>query len=110
MLQLIINMKRYLPFFVLLVLLFNPTSVFAASLSLSPAAGTFNKGCNFSIDVKLDTGGAQTDGTDAILKYDNTKLTATSISSGTIYADYPGNSIDEATGKVTTSGLASVSS
>lgn len=88
------------------------TAVFAqqATLSLSPTSGTFNKGCAFSLDILLDTGGAQTDGTDAILTYDVSRLTATSITPGTIYPDYPGNSIREDLGKVTISGLASVTS
>ncbi len=104
-------MKRLLPTLIFaFILLFTPSSALAATLALSPASGTFNKGCSFSVDIKLDTTGAQTDGTDAIIKYDNSKLSATSINSGTIYADYPGNSIDESTGKITTSGLASVSS
>ncbi len=104
-------MKLFLPFATLLiVLLINPVTALAATLSLTPSSGTFNKGCNFTVDIKLDTAGVQTDGTDAILKYDNSKITATSISLGTIYADYPGNNIDDTTGKVTTSGLASVTS
>ncbi|MBU3957414.1 hypothetical protein KKI19_04045 [Patescibacteria group bacterium] len=79
-------------------------------MSLSPSTGIFNKGCSFSIDINLDTGGAQTDGTDAILFYDPTRFNATLIRSGTIYSDYPGNSIDPQNGKITISGLASVSS
>lgn len=88
-----------------------PLAVYAAgaSLSLSPSTGTFNKGCSFSLEVKVDTGGAQTDGTDAILIYDPTRFTATAIRSGVIYSDYPGNSIDTQAGKITISGLASVS-
>ncbi|MBI2020255.1 hypothetical protein HYS94_02435 [Candidatus Daviesbacteria bacterium] len=80
-----------------------------ATLVLSPASGTFNKGCNFSLNIDLNTGGAQTDGTDAIILYDTSRFTATSIQSGTIYPDYPGNNIDEANGRITVSGLASVS-
>ncbi|OGE30714.1 hypothetical protein A3C59_03290 [Candidatus Daviesbacteria bacterium RIFCSPHIGHO2_02_FULL_36_13] len=91
-------------------LLVSPAAVLAASLSLSPASGTFNKGCNFSLQIVLDTGSAQTDGTDAIVTYDQSKFSATSISSGSIYPDYPGNNIDDTTGKLTVSGLASVSS
>lgn len=89
-----------------------PSVIFAqaAVLSLDPASGTFNKGCSFVINVNLDTGGAQTDGTDAILFYDASRLTATSINNGTIYPDYPGNNIDATNGKITISGLASVSS
>lgn len=88
-----------------------PIGVFAQSavLSLDPSTGTFNKGCSFALNINLDTGGAQTDGTDAILFYDASRLTATSITNGTIYPDFPGNNIDAANGKITISGLASVS-
>lgn len=58
----------------------------------------------------MDTQSEQTDGTDAIVLYDQSKFSASSITSGSIYADYPGNNIDETAGKVTISGLASVSS
>lgn len=87
----------------------SPVWAFASTLSLSPAAGVFNKGCTFSLDIKLDTGPVQTDGTDTILLYDPTRFKATSIRSGTLYNDYPGNVIDEQSGRVTISGLASVS-
>lgn len=104
-------MKFLRPIIVSLILvLVSTTPAFAATLSLSPSAGTYNKGCTFSLEVKLDTQGVQTDGTDAILLYDQSKVTATSIVSGTIYADYPGNNIDDSKGVVTTSGLASISS
>jgi len=85
-----------------------PSSAFAATLSLSPASGTFNRGCSFKLNINVDTGGAQTDGTDAIVRFDPTRVSATQISPGTIYNDYPGTNID-ATGKITISGLASVS-
>lgn len=89
----------------------NLTPVFAdgATLSVSPATGTFNKGCSFSADVLVDTGGADTDGTDAIVFYDATRLNASSIVPGTVYSDSPGNSIDPQAGKITISGLASAS-
>lgn len=108
--------KIVLVFFLLAVLLFpvtysmSPALAASANLSLSPALGTFNKGCSFSVDIKVDTGGAQTDGTDAILFYDQTRFIATAVRSGTTYSDYPGNIIDVVNGKVTVSGLASVSS
>lgn len=95
---------------IFLFALITPSQVLAATLSLSPSSGTFNKGCNFSLNIVLDTAGAQTDGTDAILLYDQSRLTANSIQSGTIYPDYPGNNIDNTGGKITVSGLASVSS
>ncbi len=108
----ILNFKFSIPFLVLILcFLFNPGLVFAqvATLSLDPATGTFNTTCGFSLNVNLDTGGAQTDGTDAIIFYDASKLNAISVNNGTIYPDYPGNNIDASTGKITISGLASVS-
>ncbi|MBI4035999.1 hypothetical protein HY383_03540 [Candidatus Daviesbacteria bacterium] len=88
-----------------------PSSVFAqtATLSLNPASGTFNQSCSFSLNIDLDSGGTETDGADAILLYDTSRFTATSITKGTIYPDYPGNNIDASSGKITVSGLASVS-
>lgn len=109
-------MKNVLKLFFVFIFLFavacplSPVFAAGATLSLSPASGTFNKSCSFSLEITLDTGGAQTDGTDAILFYDATRFSATGIRSGTIYSDYPGNSIDPQNGKITVSGLSSVSS
>lgn len=81
----------------------------SATLSLSPSTGTFNKGCQFNLEVKLSTGGAQTDGTDAIISYDASRFSATSITPNTsTYPDFPGNSIDDTGGKIIISGIASV--
>lgn len=86
-----------------------PGNVLASTLSLSPSAGTFNQGCPFSISVVVDTQGIQSDGTDAIIMYDASKFSAQTITNGTIYPDFPGNNIDASSGKITISGLASVS-
>lgn len=97
---------------ILTLFLVSPAYALAATLSLSPSSGTFNKGCPFNLDINLDTQSAETDGTDAILLYDNTRLTANSIDTELpqkIYNDYPGSNIDEAAGKITVSGLSSVS-
>ncbi|MBI2334935.1 hypothetical protein HYU96_04010 [Candidatus Daviesbacteria bacterium] len=83
--------------------------VLAATLSLSPSSGTFNKNCPLNLDIILDTTGADTDGTDAILIYDASRFTVNSINTqNKVYPDYPGNNVDEASGKITISGLASV--
>lgn len=106
-------MKNITVIIIIIILTFILTPVVyaqTATLSLSPSSGTFNKGCPLSLQINLATGGTQTDGTDAILAYDSTRFSATSISSGSIYPDYPGNSIDDANGKITVSGLASVTS
>ncbi len=86
-----------------------PGNVLASTLSLSPSSGTFNQSCNFSVDVLVDTLGIQSDGTDAIILYDTSRFSAQTITNGTIYPDYPGNNIDVSSGKITISGLASVS-
>lgn len=108
-------MKKILPIIISVLVLFYPALAFAqtstqAILSLDPSTGTLNQGCPFTVKVNLSTGGTDTDGTDAILMFDSTRLTAQSITKGTIYADYPGNNIDNSAGKVTISGLASMSS
>ena len=95
--------------FYILVLGISPAFAYAATLSLSPASGTFNRGCQYNAEIKLDTSGVQTDGTDAIVIFDASKFTA-SVANGTIYSDYPGTNADNEAGKVTVSGLASVSS
>lgn len=87
----------------------DPIKVKRASLSLDPSTTSFSKGCGHSISILLDTGISRTDGTDAILRYDPTRLTATSIITGTIYPDYPKNSIDSQNGKVSISGITSPS-
>lgn len=103
-------MKIIVITFIIIIIFILPSTVYAqqATLALSPSTGTFNKGCTFSLKIDLNTGGAQTDGTDAIVLYDPSRFTANSITSGTIYPDYPGNNIDAQAGKITVSGLASV--
>lgn len=96
--------------FITIITVILPSAAFAATLSLSPATGTFNKGCSVTLTINLNTQSAETDGTDAILVYDQTRFTATSILNGTIYSDYPGSNIDSQTGRITVSGLASVNS
>ncbi len=95
----------------LITVTMSPVSALAATLSVSPARATLNKGCTFAVAIQLDTQGAQTDGTDSILVYDPSRLTAnTPILNGTIYSDYPGSNIDPSTGRIIVSGLASVAS
>ncbi len=96
----------------LVMMLFFPANAMASTLSLSPATGTFNTGCTFTLNVVLDTQGVQTDGTDAILVYDPTRfsINTSSITPNTsVYPDFPGNNVDATAGKITISGLASVS-
>lgn len=104
-------MKKFLPLLFLFVGLFLalPTKVTAqtATLSLEPVNASYNRGCGYSFSVMLDTGGTPTDGTDAVLFYDISKLTVTTITNGTIYPEYAGNSIDAQKGTVNISGYVS---
>lgn len=105
------SMKKILTTLLFLSVLIFPQAANAATLSLSPATGTINKGCTFSVNIELDTQGTQTDGSDVILFYEPQKLSATinSIVNGKIYQDYPGNSVDTSGGKISISGISSVS-
>ncbi|MBI3486363.1 hypothetical protein HY025_05505 [Candidatus Daviesbacteria bacterium] len=102
--------KKIIGLLALIVFLVTPSSALAvgATLSLNPSSSTVNKGCSFSVGIDLDTGGNNTDGTDVILKFDPTILTAGAITQGSVYPDYPGKSTDNSAGTVTISGLASV--
>lgn len=103
-------MKRWITIACLVISLAFPASAMAATLSLSPASGTFNTSCNFALNVELDTQGMQSDGSDVILLYDPSRFSAQSIVNGTVFPDYPGNNIDSAAGKIVIIGLASVDS
>ncbi len=88
--------------------LLSASPALASTLVLSPSSGTFNRNCNFSLDIILDTAGVATDGTDAIVFFDASKFTATNIDTQSkVYPDYPGNNIDNSAGKIMVSGLAS---
>ncbi len=93
-------------------LVVSPVSAQAASLTFNPASGSLNKGCEVTIKVELDTQGVQTDGTDVIVIYTPAQLSISTsgITNGTIYPEYPGNSVDSAGGKISISGISSVSS
>lgn len=80
----------------------------SASLSLSPASGSFKKGCNFSTQVVVNTAGKTIDGVDAVLTYDPSKLIVTSINNGTIFGSYPANTAGPQTKKISISGVASL--
>src|SRR3989338_6017929 len=94
------------------VILVSPAPAFSATLTLDPASGVLNKGCEVTIKVNLDTQGVQTDGTDVILLFTPSQLSTTTsqITNGTVYPEYPGNSVDSTGGKISISGISSVSS
>lgn len=85
------------------------TSHFAV-LSFSPLSGTYNKGCNFKVNINLDTGGNPTDGTDAVVLFDPKRLSVKTVKNGTLYSSYPAGDIDNNKGRLVVSGLSSSSS
>lgn len=97
--------------FALGFLIVSPAALFAATLTFAPQSGVINKGCEISIKINLDTQGVQTDGTDVIVLFTPAQLSTTTsqIINGTIYPEYPGNSVDPS-GKISISGISSVSS
>lgn len=103
-------MKKIGLFITLLVFFLTPQLALAASLKFSPDSGTLNRGCEYNIAIELDTASAQTDGTDAVIIYDPNYFTTAiaNITNGTIYQDYPGNTVDTSQNKVSISGLAQV--
>lgn len=107
--------QRFLKLFTGLSLLLTlsafPSLASAATLTFNPSTGVLNKGCQVTVKIDLDTQGVQTDGTDVIVLYTPAQLslTTSNITNGTIYPEYPGNSVDP-TGKISISGISSVSS
>lgn len=86
-----------------------PVPINGASLTLSPSLQTVVLNTEFTVAVVLDTDGKQTSGTDLSVSYDRTKLSLLDIQPGTLYDQYVGKSIDNATGKATISGISSTS-
>ncbi len=84
------NCPKFLIFFLLLTgcyLLVPSPAWAAASLSFSPASKTVGLNETFSVNVILNTGGSETDATDAIINYDNYKLEVVSATLGSLYAN-----------------------
>ncbi len=80
-----------------------------ASASLffqGPASATV--GATIKVDVMLDSS-EPTDGTDALIKYDPTVLSAQTPTTGSIYQEYPAKSVDAQKGIIALSGLTSQS-
>lgn len=79
-----------------------------ATLSLTPATVSTSVGQTFTVSIQLNTGGTPSDGARIIMLYDKNLLTATKITPGTMFKEYPTNaqSIDTTTGTVKISGIA----
>lgn len=101
------------------IMLAAPAFASAATLSLSPATGTYQAGQTFEVKIQLDTAGATTSGTDVYMSFDpgtlevvdaNSSATGTQILPGTLYAQTVANTADNTTGKIQFSGAKTSSS
>jgi len=94
------------------ILLLSPSFAYAAgaTLSFAPSSGTVSPDCSFNVDIVVDTGGSSTDGSDAVIKFDSSKLStsADKITKGAIYDSFPFNPATVSDGKVAVSGIASL--
>ena len=84
-----------------------PTSV---NLSLEAVGGDFKTGGVVTVNVRVNTGGHQTDGIDLVLNFDPKILEATpaSLIKTAIYPDYPQMRVDSKTGLIQISGISGV--
>lgn len=76
------------------------SSVFAASMSLSPATLSRNVGDEFSVDIVVDPEGEESSGATAIVDYDTTILQAELVTAGTAFTQELENSIDPTAGQI----------
>ena len=60
-------------------------AVSAATLKFSPATGSYTTGNTFTVDITVDTAGKETRGADAVVTFDNTRLSVDSVTYGTFY-------------------------
>lgn len=81
-----------------------------AGLSFSPVNDLLPVGTEFEVAINLSSGGTQTLGTDAVILFDPKVLSATKVTPGKLYPNYPetGREIDNVHGKVFLSGTANM--
>jgi len=73
----------------------------SATLSIDPSSGSYNVGDTFSVAVKLNTGGNETDGVDIhYLHYNPSLLEVQEITPGTLYANTNTNNVDSQNGTI----------
>ncbi|MCL4398001.1 cohesin domain-containing protein [Patescibacteria group bacterium] len=88
-------MKKVLTTAIIFVILINfinfikPASVLAATLSLSPASGTEAVGSTFTVDIIVDPGTDSISAASAIVDFDSSKLTALTVTKGSLFNQDP---------------------
>lgn len=88
-------------------------TVVSLETDLSPQAGSVKVGDKFSVSINIASQ-KPTDGADIILLYDPKLLSVVKngsddppVITGSLYSDYPLNSVDERSGKISVSGITS---
>jgi hypothetical protein len=73
-----------------LFLILNSSSpVWAATMSLSPATGSYALGATFTVDIIVDPASDSISAASAIVDFDNAKLTAVSVAKGAMFSMDP---------------------
>lgn len=74
------------------LILLTTQSAYAARMYLSPASDAFKEGCGNTVNIMVDTEGADSNAADAVLSYDPNQIEVTALSNGSIYQTYLGHS------------------
>lgn len=98
-------LKKFLSLSVLSGLLLQPAAASAASYSITPQLSPV---CTYSANINIDTEDRLSDGADVGLFYDASKINVISIDNGNFFPDYVGQTIDNTLGKISLSGLSSI--
>lgn len=78
-----------------------------AQLSMNPASATVNRNCLSSTEIKLNTGGHQTDGTDVLVNFDPAKIQGIILKKGSLYPEYLYATINNSEGQIKIAAVAS---
>ena len=76
----------------------------AATFKISPSSAAFTQGCNYAVDVLLDTENKSSNAADILINYDSTKIDVAEVKPGTTYGDYFGNIVDPNSGTIRLTG------
>ena len=82
----------------------NQSQVQQTAITLSSAKSEYKVGEQIVVDINISSA-KQVDGADLIITYDPKMLTAKPATPGTIFSDYPQNTVDANLGKVSISGI-----
>jgi len=86
-------MKNIIKIIGIVALIFLPIKTHAATLSMNPASANLTEGCENTVNIMVDTQGAETRGADAFLSYNPDEIEMLSILPGEMYKSYPGKII-----------------